>query len=122
MIPDGCVEVSVNSRGQAMIAGPATSFYDLPAGGALVGLRLRPGAAATVLGRPASEFTDRVVPVDTALAEKVFAAKTPAEQVPVLQQLLAERLGDTAPGVDTAVIGAIAMSHAPRKSGVSRRA
>jgi len=65
-----------------MIAGAATTFYDLRADedGVLVGLRLRPGAAA-VLGRPVSEFTDRVVPLDAAFgvggAEKVFAATTP---------------------------------------------
>ena len=115
VIPDGCVDVFVSSRGQALIAGPATTFYDLPAekDGVLVGLRLRPGAAAAVFGRPIREFTDCVVPLDAAfgarVAEKVFAATTPGQQVAALQQLLTERLAHTEPFVDTAVIRAIGM-------------
>jgi len=31
VIPDGWVDLFVSSRGQAMIAGPATTFYDLRA-------------------------------------------------------------------------------------------
>ncbi len=98
-----------------MIAGPATTFYDLRADedGVLVGLRLRPGAAAAVLGRPVSEFTDRMVPLDAAFgvggAEKVFAATTPGQRVAALQQTVMEQLADSEPFVDTAVIGAIGM-------------
>ncbi|MGA9678967.1 MAG: helix-turn-helix domain-containing protein [Mycobacterium sp.] len=115
VIPDGCVDLFVSSRGQAMIAGPATTFYDLRADedGVLVGLRLRPGAAAAVLGRPVSEFTDRMVPLDAAFgvggAEKVFAATTPGQRVAALQQTVMEQLADSEPFVDTAVIGAIGM-------------
>ena len=54
MIPDGCVDLFVGSQGEVMIAGPATTFYDLRAdkGSVLAGLRLRPGTAAAVVGRP----------------------------------------------------------------------
>lgn len=109
VIPDGCVDLFVSSRGEAMVAGPATSFYDLQADGVLVGLRLRPGMAAAVFGRPANEFTDRVVALDTAVAEKVLTATTPAQRVAALQYVLIEHLNDAEPSVDTAVLGAIAM-------------
>jgi AraC-like DNA-binding protein len=118
VIPDGCVELFVSSRGQAMIAGPATTFYDLhtDGDGVLAGLRLRPGAAAAVLGRPVSEFTDHVVPLDAVfgagggrVAEKVFTATTPGQRVGALQQTVMEHLADSEPFVDTAVIGAIGM-------------
>ncbi len=118
VIPDGCVDLFVSSRGQTMIAGPATTFYDLHTDedGVLVGLRLRPGAAAAVFGRPISEFTDRVVPLDAVfgvaggrVAEKVFDATTPGQRVAALLQTVTEHLADTEPFVDTAVIGAIGM-------------
>jgi hypothetical protein len=46
-MPDGCVDVFVTAQGDVMFAGPANTFYDLPAGNQdiLAGLRLRPGAA-----------------------------------------------------------------------------
>jgi hypothetical protein len=33
VIPDGCVDVFVTAQGDVMIAGPAHTFYDLPAEG-----------------------------------------------------------------------------------------
>ena len=32
VIPDGCVDVFVTAQGDVTIAGPAHTFYDLPAG------------------------------------------------------------------------------------------
>src|ERR1700758_5645098 len=54
VMPDGCVDLFVSSSGDVMIAGPATTFYDLrpDKGCVLAGLRLRPGTAAAVLGHP----------------------------------------------------------------------
>jgi AraC-like DNA-binding protein len=118
VIPDGCVDLFVSSRGQAMIAGPATTFYDLhtDGDGVLAGLRLRPGAAAAVFGRPVSEFTDHVVPLDAVfgagggrVAEKVIVATSPGQRVGALERMLTEHLADNEPLVDTAVIGAIGM-------------
>jgi len=118
VIPDGCVDLFVSSRGAAMIAGPATTFYDLRAekGCVLAGLRFRPGTAAAVLGRPVNEFTNRLVPIDSVFGiardgttEKVFAATTPSQRVAALQRVLTGYLADTEPLVDTAVIGAIGL-------------
>lgn len=54
VMPDGCVDVFVTGRGDVMIAGPASTFYDLPASDqeVLAGLRLRTGVAAAVIGCP----------------------------------------------------------------------
>ncbi|BBZ51565.1 helix-turn-helix transcriptional regulator [Mycobacterium heidelbergense] len=115
-MPDGCVDLFVGSRGDVMIAGPATTFYDLPpdTGCVLAGLRLRPGAAAALIGPPASEFTDRRVLLDsifgvrgTLMAEMVLAATTPSQRVAALEDLLAGYLAGAEPLVDTAVTRAI---------------
>jgi AraC-like DNA-binding protein len=117
-MPDGCVDLFVSSQGDVMIAGPATTFYDLRPDKeyVLAGLRLRPGTAAAVIGRPVSEFTDRQVPVDSLfgvrgylMAEKVFAATTPSQRVAALQDVLIGHLVDSEPLVDTAVTRAIGM-------------
>jgi AraC-like DNA-binding protein len=95
-----------------MVAGAATSFYDLPADkeSVLAGLRLRPGAASAVVGRPVSEFTDRQVLVDSIfgvrgyiMAEKVLAATTPSHRVAALQNVLTSYFADVEPLVDAAV-------------------
>jgi hypothetical protein len=93
VMPDGCVDLFVSSQGDVMLAGPATTFYDLrPDNGCvLAGLRLRPGAAAAVVGRPVSDFTEHRVHVDSIfgvhgclMAEKVLAATTPSQRVMAL--------------------------------------
>jgi AraC-like DNA-binding protein len=112
------MDLFVGSWGDVMIAGPATTFYNLRADedGLLAGLRLRPGAAAAVIGRPASEFTDRQVLLDSVfgarghpMAEKVLAAATPSQRVAALQNTLIDQLADTESVVDAAVARAIEM-------------
>src|ERR1700752_2705620 len=111
-MPDGCADLFVRSQGEVMIAGPATTFYDLHADeeGVFVGLRLRPGAAAAVIGQPVNELSDRRLPVDSTFglgshvsAEKVFAATTPMRWVTALQSMLTGYLAGAEPVVDTAV-------------------
>jgi AraC-like DNA-binding protein len=116
VLPDGCVDLFVSSLGDVMIAGPATGFYDLRSDKecVYVGLRLRPGAAAAVLGRPVNEFTDSRVPLDSTLgvrahivAERVFATTSPSQCVAMLQKILTGYLADTEPLIDAAVVRAI---------------
>ncbi len=118
VMPDGCVDVFVSSLGDVMIAGPATSFYDLRSDKecTFAGLRLRPGAAAAVLGRPVDDFTDHQVPLDSVfgvrahlMAEKVFTTTSPGQRVAALQNMLTGYLADSEPLIDTAVTRAIWM-------------
>ncbi|MGE2815873.1 AraC family transcriptional regulator [Mycobacterium heidelbergense] len=118
VIPDGCVDVFVGPRGDVTIAGPSTVFYDLAADEAcvLAGIRLRPGAATAVLGRPVSEFTNQHVILDSVfgvrgnlIAEKVLAATTPSQRVAALQNVLTGYFSGADPLIDTEITGAIAM-------------
>lgn len=118
VLPDGCVDLFVSSLGDVMIAGPATGFYDLRSDKecTFVGLRLRPGAAAAVVGRPVNDLTDNRVPLDSILgvrahlmAEKVFATASATQCVAALQNILAGYLADAEPSTDEAVTRAIWM-------------
>jgi AraC-like DNA-binding protein len=66
VIPDACMDLIAYSDGRVIVAGPDTrpSAGGLPAGGAAVGIRFRPGAASAFLGVPASELRDLRVPLD----------------------------------------------------------
>jgi AraC-like DNA-binding protein len=117
VIPDGCVDVFVTAQGDVMIAGPAHTFYDLPAGDqdVLAGLRLRPGAAAAVIGCPASEFKDMRVPLDSAfgvagsrIVESLFAATTPNQRISLLADLVTVYFAQTDPVLDRPVAWAVA--------------
>lgn len=112
VMPDGCVDLFVSSEGDVMIAGPATTFYDLRAdtGRMFVGLRLQLGAAAAVLGQPVDELSDRQLAVDSGFgfgphlsAEKVFATTTPIQRIAVLQNMLFDYLCAVEPVIDSSV-------------------
>jgi AraC-like DNA-binding protein len=65
VFPDGCVDLVADDRG-GFVAGPATgpAIAALPPGSLTVGLRLRPGAAAAVLGASVHDLVDQSVPFD----------------------------------------------------------
>lgn len=67
VLPDGCVDLIARADGSVVIAGPDTGPHlsDLAPMSPVVGVRLRPGAAAAVLGVPLHELRDQ----RTALAE-----------------------------------------------------
>ena len=128
VIPDGCVDVFVTAQGDVMIAGPAHTFYDLPTGDrdVLAGLRLRPGAAAAVIGCPASEFRDMRVLLDSAfgvagsrIAESLFATTTPNQRMSLLADLVAIYFAETDPVVDRPVARAVATLRAQPDQPVS---
>jgi AraC-like DNA-binding protein len=130
-MPDGCVDVFVTADGVVMIAGPANSFFDMPAGDhdVLAGLRLRPGAATALIGCPASEFTNLRLPLDSAfgvtgsrLADSVLSATTPRERMALLAAAVADYFAATAPVVDRAVARAVSLLRAQPDTQVSRLA
>lgn len=60
VLPDGCTDVVCIDDAPPVVAGPATRdlCVSLRAGARVVGVRLRPGWAAAVLGVPASDLRD----------------------------------------------------------------
>ena len=115
-MPDGCVDVFVTADGTVMVSGPAATFYDLCAGTecVLAGVRLRPGAAAAVLGHPASELRDDRVPIDSVfgvvgsrLAENLLATTTSGQRVALLADTLADHFAAVEPPVDQPVVQAV---------------
>lgn len=121
VMPDGCVDVFVTAQGDVMIAGPANTFYDLPADqqDILAGLRLRPGAAAALIGCPASEFKDMRVPLNwvfgvagSQVAESLLGATNPDQRMSLLADLVAEYFADADPVLDRPVTRAVAVLRA----------
>jgi AraC-like DNA-binding protein len=128
VMPDGCVDIFVTADGVVMIAGPANTFFDMPAGDrdVLAGLRLRPGAAAAVIGRPATEFTNLRLPLDSAfgvtdsrLADCVLSATTPRERIALLAEAVANYFANTDPVIDRAVARAVSLVRAQPDTQVS---
>lgn len=75
VLPDGCIDI-VASRAGVLTAGPDTGPVPatLSAGETIVGVRFRPGAAAPVLGWPASELRDQRIPLEELDGVKSFRA------------------------------------------------
>jgi AraC-like DNA-binding protein len=75
VVPDGCVDLIWFGK-RLSVAGPDTRarVVDLGPGSRLVGARLRPGAAGTVLGVPVSELRDLSVDAAEVLAPNAVAA------------------------------------------------
>jgi AraC-like DNA-binding protein len=75
ILPDGHADLVVHDDGLAVVVGPATAVTtaDLAAGGTVRGVRLAFDAVHAVLGLPAAELTDRVVPL-SALVDAPAAA------------------------------------------------
>jgi AraC-like DNA-binding protein len=121
VMPDGCVDVFVTAQGDVMIAGPANTFYDLPATDkdVLTGLRLRPGAAAAVIGHPASEFRDMRVALDSAfgvagsrVAENLLGATIPEQRMSLLADLVTDYFAAADPTLDRPVAWAVGVLRA----------
>lgn len=76
VLPDGHADLVVDDRGRALLVGPATrvELPELPAGGAVHGLRLAFHAVGPLLRVPAAELTDRVVPLSAVVSEPLATA------------------------------------------------
>lgn len=118
VMPDGCVDVFVTADGGVMIAGPAHTYFDVPAGDrdVLAGLRLLPGAAAAVIGCPASEFINQRCPLDSVfgvagswIVDSVLGATTPRQRVARLEDALVTYFARINPVADRAVARAVSV-------------
>ena len=114
-VPSGGVELVCRVGWVPYIVGPMTGprVETLEPGSTVVGLRFRPGAAAALLGAPASEFAD--VTVDAAAlwgsaaaraGERVAEAADPDDAAAAFQELVHGRAAGAA-GMDPLVVEAV---------------
>ena len=103
MLPDGCMDL-IWLDDRLVVAGPNTHAF-LTSGAVkigTVGLRFAPGSGPAVIGMPASELLDQLVPLDALwpgaavrrIAQQVTEA---ADQGVMLESIAAGRLRETQP-------------------------
>jgi AraC-like DNA-binding protein len=106
VLPDGCADLVWIGADLAVVAGPATRpvMVPLASGTVVVGVRLRPGAAAAVFGPSAAELLDRDTPLCDIWGPATAALSLRVTQVPSIEAklgtaeaLLARRLGAADP-------------------------
>lgn len=102
VLPDAAIDVVV-AGGRVRVAGPDTGpvVERFPAGGSVVGFQLRPGAAAALLGVPASALRDERVDLEDlwgraarAVTATVDPDAPPGEVAAAVEAGLAERVRD----------------------------
>ena len=104
-IPNGAVEISVRLGSALRVIGPQTAPTEdvLAPGAAVVGVRLRHGAAPSLLGVPASELVDLTVDAselwgdDAARLEEALSSATAARGAAVLERAVLARMPEAAP-------------------------
>ena len=107
-VPNGAVELSCALGSEATVVGPLTEprVEVLEPGTTIVGLRLHPGAAPSVLGMPASEVVDLAVDLwdAPALGEELAGAPSPEHALRDLERHVLERMvGEPDPLIAEAV-------------------
>jgi len=117
-VPSGAVELLCRVGSAPYIVGPQTGpqFETLEPGSTVVGLRLRPGAAAAVLGVPASELVDVTVDAATVCGSAAVRAgeriaEDPGGAAAAVEQLVTAAAGSAGGagglGVDPVVVEAV---------------
>ena len=110
--PNGSVELLCEVGGEPLLVGPQTGplVRTLSPGATIVSLRLRPESAAAVLGLPAYELADQVVPLDDVLPATRFLseriATEPRHAVATLEGAVSAQLARRA-GTDPTVTYAV---------------
>ena len=91
--PDGCIDIVWTEGHGAQVVGPNTTAFLVPleAGVRVVGARMRPGAAASLLGVDAAALRDARVPLDAVWQDdgRVLEQRLDAADDPVAELLLA---------------------------------
>ena len=111
-VPHGGAEVRCVLGETPRLLGPLTTstHHDIPAGGTVVGIRLRPGVLGGLVGMPADELVDQNVSGtdiwrDSArLTDVLGEAATPQAALAALQSFLARSAGEPDPLVNEAVV------------------
>jgi len=125
--PNGCIEIAcVKGADDISVIGPrrGPAVERLPAGSTVVGVRLRPGVPAAVLGATAAELAGGQVGLDrlwghagVAAAERIGSAATAGDAARVLEQEIAARCPASA-GPDPLVAETVARLQPWRRGGV----
>jgi AraC-like DNA-binding protein len=104
VLPDGCADLVWIGEAPAVVAGPATGpvMVPLAPGTTVVGVRLRPGAAAAVLGPPVSALANRDTPLRDIWGADPLTAEMPGQgsieaRLAAAQAMLGARLADAGP-------------------------
>jgi AraC-like DNA-binding protein len=127
ILPDGSLDLVYVDGRRLLVAGPDTSAASAQRkpGTLTVGVRFRPGAAASVLGVAAEELRDRRIPLEevwdgagTALEEQVASAQTAADRLALLVDAVFDRLPD-APPPDRLVAAAAHLLHRNPRAQIS---
>jgi AraC-like DNA-binding protein len=128
--PNGSVELVCAVGSMPRILGPQTGPIEetLAPGTTIVGVRLRPEAAASVLGLPSGALVDLTLGADElwgdrghALQELVGVARSVEEAAAHLQQTVCERLTDATPP-DPVVTEGVRRLTSGRRAGVASMA
>jgi AraC-like DNA-binding protein len=115
VLPDGCVDIVWIGSAAPVVAGPATHriVVKLPAATSLIGVRFRPGCAASSLGLPANEMLNQDVPLADIwphdaerLTDGTFEQQSESARLRDITAVLANRLA-VAPDPDPAIRAAI---------------
>jgi AraC-like DNA-binding protein len=113
ILPDGATDIVIAAGEGTAVHAPAASFRLVPAGIARVGIRIRTGAAAIVLGCSPAELQSAAVPIrwlwgapGAELEERLAAASHPALLAGLLKQALMRRLSDAA-DLDPVALGVV---------------
>ena len=110
-VPHGGAEVRCVLGEPPRLLGPLTTsaYHDIPAGGTVVGIRLRPGVLGALAGIPADELVDQnIAGTDiwrgqARLTDVLGDAATPGAALAALQSFLARCAGGLDPVVNEAV-------------------
>jgi AraC-like DNA-binding protein len=92
ILPDGCLDVIVRPDGQAVVAGPDATAREHDDDGRHVGARFSHGLGPLLLGVPADELTDRVVPLEDVVGRAGAAGIDGADPAEALRGWVARRL------------------------------
>lgn len=115
ILPDGCIDIVWIGPAAPVVVGPATAaaVAILPPGSITVGARLRPGQGPALLGPPARDLVDAVVPLDGLWGRRAAALWGPVADRPDAEGRLAAMAAALtralpAPAADPATEAAVA--------------
>jgi AraC-like DNA-binding protein len=129
--PNGSVELVCAVGSMPRIVGPQTGPIEetLAPGTTIVGIRLRPEAASSLLGLPTSTLVDLALDADElwgdradALQELVAGAGSAQEAAAHLQRAVSERLPDATGGLDPVVAEGVRRLMRGQRAGVASMA